>query len=329
MSGLNDAATVVKERERSFGLRSIALVLVAAGFAPVAATAWAESVPSFAAPACELCLYGPDNMAFDADGDVYLVDTDHKSRSRVLKLSPGGKVLAEWSGFPATAGRRNGPEGLAIDHRGRVFATDAGSSRVVELLASGARRTALPTDGAFADLGHLAIDQEGQFYVSEAAGNVVHKFSPAGKLVANWSRARGAGLEAWSNPETIAALGDGRIVLEDWGNRRIEILSLVGRTLVTFGGPGTGAGKFANTAGLGVDRHDNIYVIDDKLRRIQKFDTHGELLSVFENTPAGLYSRTCRAPSPWTAMETSLCPTPSAWPRTRRREQCWRAGGSA
>jgi hypothetical protein len=59
-------------------------------------------------PDCSLCLYGPDNMAVDREGNVYIADTDHRDRSRVLKLSKSGAKLAEWSGFRNVPGGGGG-----------------------------------------------------------------------------------------------------------------------------------------------------------------------------------------------------------------------------
>src|SRR5579859_3202731 len=91
------------------------LLLLIAALAVAGAEAQADSATATAAPACTLCLYGPDNMAFDAAGNMYLVDSDHQTRSRVLKLSPEGKKLAEWHVFPALPGRDNAPNGIELD----------------------------------------------------------------------------------------------------------------------------------------------------------------------------------------------------------------------
>jgi len=89
--------------------------------------------PTTQAASCNLCLYGPDNMAFDGGGNLYLVDTDHKTRSRILKLSPQGRRLAEWHVFGVEAGRDNGPDGIALDRAGNVFVVDRGSDRILKL----------------------------------------------------------------------------------------------------------------------------------------------------------------------------------------------------
>ena len=47
-----------------------------------------------AEPACTLCFYGPDNMAFDKAGNIWTVDAGN---SMVYEFTPAGKKLMEIS----------------------------------------------------------------------------------------------------------------------------------------------------------------------------------------------------------------------------------------
>ena len=233
------------------------------------------------AVACNLCLYGPDNMAFDAKGALYVTDSDGETHSRILRLADDGTVLWSWDQFAYVKGARNGPEGIAVDDAGMVFVTDGGASKVLELFPGGKIVRTLGNGAVrFTDLGHIAVDRTGNVYVAEAGPNSILKFSRAGTLLAQWHRAKGAGAGEWGGPETIATQPTGNLVLEDWANRRIEILSSDGATVSIFGKAGRGPGEFLNSAGLGVDAQGNIYVADAALRRVQKFDSNGQFMSV-------------------------------------------------
>lgn len=61
------------------------------------------------------------------------------------------------------------------------------------------------------------------------------------------------------------------------------MVSSSGRTLFAFGGLGDAPGQFENSSGLAVDHKGNIYVPDQKLHRVQKFDSYGKLLSIISN----------------------------------------------
>lgn len=59
---------------------------------------------------------------------------------------------------------------------------------------------------------------------------------------------------------------------------------------LTFGGEGTGPGKFDRSHNLALDRDGNVYVVD-RTNRVQKFDGSGKLLATFnvetKNQPVG------------------------------------------
>lgn len=239
-----------------------------------------------AAP-CRLCLYGPDNMAFDAAGNVYLVDTDHKSRSRVLKLSPQGRVLADWQVFTTVPGHNNGPDGIAVDGEGNILVNDRGLAQVLKLSPTGEVLAKFNgfTAGAFDEGGHVAVGKDSYIYVVAAVSNLIQKFSPQGKLIASWHRDKGAGLDQWIQPETISVDDNGDLVIVDWGNHRIMTISSAGHTIRTFDGTPDEPLKLASISGAVVGPDGNIYVADYQLYRIQEFDPNGRLLATIGNTP--------------------------------------------
>lgn len=255
------------------------------GFAALIVSAQAAPKTTLTEARCKLCLYGPDNMVFDAAGNMYLVDTDHKTHSRVLKISPEGEPLAEWHVFSVSRSHKNGPEGIAIDHDGNILVTDAGSMHVLKLSPTGKLLSTLGrVSQEFHDLGHVAIDPQGNIYVAEAKPNLIHKFSPTGEHIATWHRDQGVGPEQWNGPESIAVQSNGNLAVEDWGNHRIEILSLTGDRILQFGGAGREPGEFASSSGLCTDHVGNTYVADYELRRVQEFDFHGRLLTTIGNS---------------------------------------------
>jgi sugar lactone lactonase YvrE len=236
---------------------------------------------------CRLCLYGPDNMVFDRSGNVYLVDTDHRQHSRVLKLSPDGAVLGDWRVFAQAPGDRNGPEGIAIDSAGEVFVTDAGRQRVLVLSPQGALlRMVGASPASFPDLGHIAIDGDNNVYIAQAGPNLIEKFASDGRLVGSWQLERSPlGPAAFAGPQTIAARADGTVVVEHWPMRRVDVFSPAGQLIFAFGHKGADRGGFMETAGLAVDRAGNIYVADIALHRVQKFDSQGRWVATIGNSP--------------------------------------------
>jgi sugar lactone lactonase YvrE len=243
--------------------------------------------PVAQAASCRLCLYGPDNMAFDTADNVYLVDTDHKARSRVLKLSPQGHVLAEWRVFGSIPGRNNGPDGIALDREGNIFVVDRGSDQILKLSPAGkvvARFGGFPPR-SFDDGGHVAVGRHGNIYGVSAASNLILKFSPRGKLIATWRRGPGPGLDQWNQPEQISVGGNGDLVIDDFRNVRILTLSPTGQAVRAFDAVPNEPLKLASTSSIAVGRDGHIYVADYQLYRIQEFDSRGRLLATIGNSP--------------------------------------------
>lgn len=236
---------------------------------------------------CKLCLNGPDNMAFDAAGNIYLVDTDHNTHSRVLKLSPQGSVLADWQVFAAVPGHNNGPDGIAMDGEGNILVNDRGLAQVLKLSPTGkvlAKFGNFAT-GAFDEGGHVAVGKHGNIYAVAAVSNLIQKFSPEGKLIASWHRDKGSSLDQWIEPETISVDANGDLVIVDFGNHRIMTISSTGNTIRAFDGTPDEPLKLASISGAAVGPDGNIYVADYQLYRIQEFDPNGRLLATIGNTP--------------------------------------------
>jgi tripartite motif-containing protein 71 len=286
-------------RRWEFMVRLLILSLFWALFSPLASTHACAAQTRAGDAGCRVCFYGPDNIVFDAAGDAYVTDSDHKSRFRVVKISPEGEVVSEWKIFAATGpGKNPGPEGIAIDGEGNIFVTDGGALRVLKVSPAG--KALMTIDGGkipFQSLGHVALDRAGNICVADAEQNAIYKFSPTGKPLAFWKKQRGADLDEWNGPETFAVRTDGTLAIEDWGNRRVDVISPTGKALFTVGSRGSGPGQFKSDSGMAVDSHGDIYVTDWGLHRIQKFDASGHLLSTipshasaqfFGEGPAGL-----------------------------------------
>jgi sugar lactone lactonase YvrE len=238
-----------------------------------------------AAADCTLCFYGPDNMAIDGDGNVYIVDTDHRARSRVLKVSKTGAKLKEWGGFRNTTERSNGPEGIALTGSGELLVTDNGALNIVVLSRDLQLLRVIGSASAFHDLGHVAVDSKGQVYVTEGEQNRISRFAANGTPIATWQMVKGNGPTELNTPQGIGSLPDGSLAIEDWRNRRIVILDTgSGVPLSNFGGAGRQPGQFQNSSGLYVDRQGNVLVAEQQLHRIQKFTPQGHLLTVIGNS---------------------------------------------
>ena len=129
---------------------------------------------------------GPAGVAVAHNGTVYVSDP---GSGRILVLSSGGRLLAQWGTGGAAPGRFWFPASVALDAQGQLWVNDMANGRVQTLGADGHFhvRFAVPHPGT-----GMAVDQQGNVYIGQqlAAGAqdvVISKFSPSGTLLARWT----------------------------------------------------------------------------------------------------------------------------------------------
>jgi tripartite motif-containing protein 71 len=213
-------------------------------------------------------LEGPDKLAFDAHGNLYVTEVGNKStdgNSRIQKFSPTGMPLAQWGTFGSAPGQFNTPVGIAVDQQGDIYVAEEGGYRIQKLSSRGQPLTQWGTlgsgPGQFKVAYDLALDTSGNVYVSEPnafgpANDRIQKFSPAGVPLAQWGE-HGSGPGQFSNPTGLAVDSKGNVFVVDSGNCRIQELSSTGKYLAHWLGP---EACFVFTSKIAVDDHGNMYV---------------------------------------------------------------------
>ena len=111
----------------------------------------------------------------------------------------------------------------------------------------------------------------GDIYVSDGYGNtMVHRFSPEGGLKHSWG---GPGSDAghFTTPHGIKALADGRVLVGDRENNRVQVFDSDGNYLSEWGG-------FYHPMDIHVDRaRDRIYV-SDQIPRVHALTLDGQIV---------------------------------------------------
>ena len=111
----------------------------------------------------------PDQVAFDAAGNVYVAD---ESNNAVYKIPvAGGATVAIGSGFSF-------PSGVAVDAAGNVYVADAGNNAVKEIPVGGG---AIITLGSgFKNPASVAVDAAGNVYVADFGNGAIKKIPVGG-----------------------------------------------------------------------------------------------------------------------------------------------------
>ena len=123
----------------------------------------------------------------------------------------------------------------------------------------------------------IAIDGDGNVYVSDEALHRITIFDSDGQFLSKWGT-RGSGDGEFNRPAGIAFDGDGNLLVVDGMNNRIQRFTSDGRFLSAWGRAGNGDGEFNIPWGIHIDGAGSVYVADWRNDRIQKFDAKGKHL---------------------------------------------------
>lgn len=226
-------------------------------------------------------LEGPQRIALDSQGNIYVTDRGI-SDSRVVKFSPNGKQLAVWR----LQGSHQIAYGIAINSQDTVFVVDSGDDTVQSFTTSGQFLSTfgkLGLDpGDLFDASGLALDRQGNLYVTQAGKFPIQKFSPAGALLATiGTEGNGPGQFEWPNGLALDAQGNMYVADSTVANNRIQKLSPGGQSLAIWGSTGTAPGQFKGPQDVALDASGNIYVTDSVNARIQELSPAGQPIRVF------------------------------------------------
>jgi sugar lactone lactonase YvrE len=269
----------------------------------------------------------PYGVAVDAQGHLYIADTQHHRIRRVMLSTENPRIETiagtGVSGFngddrPAVHAHLNFPRGLAVDADGNLYVADTFNHRVRKITPEGMITTIAGTgragfsgDGDLATRAELrfpvavAVDAEGRIYIADAGNNRVRRVDLDGTIVTiagtgarGFAGDEGPAIEAaLDTPAALAFDKEGHLLIADMGNHRLRRVDLSSGTIVTIAGKGTpgsggdgGAAKDAelNTpGGLAVDADGTIYIADSGNHRVRKIGGDGNISTVTGTGIAG------------------------------------------
>lgn len=183
----------------------------------------------------------PHGIRIGPDGNIYLVDRDAHV---VHKYSPDQKLLL-------TLGTRNQPSDTGYTAQERVVKRAAGPFN-------------LPTN--------VAVNRRGEIFVSDGYGNArVHKYNSTGTLLASWGLPGSANPGDFNLPHGIGIDNDGRVLVCDRENHRVQLFDQEGEFLTMWTG-------FRQPCDLTIGPDGTVYVAELQ-HRVSILDKNGKVLA--------------------------------------------------
>lgn len=203
-------------------------------------------------------LKGPQQIAFDKSGNIYIVET---GAGVVLKITP--------TGSQSIFAQIQAPEGVAIDAAGNVYISSF-TSTVFKFTPGGTRSTFATGAG-----GVLAFDQTGNLYASEFTLSYITRITPAGaesQIVTGLIE----------GPNAMAFDVNGNVFISQFNSGDILEITPAGARSIF-------ASELHSPSGLAFDASGNLFAAASNGNAIFEFTPSGVRSTFFLGTP-GFYA---------------------------------------
>lgn len=130
-------------------------------------------------------------------------------------------------------------------------------------------------DAALGSPTDLAVDGDGNVYVTTQSKLYIKKFNSEGKLVTQWG-GFGTGTGQFDITTGVAVDQQGNVYVDDFNNERIQKFDSTGKFLLEWP-----LNPPISPASIGVDGQGNVYVsiFNTSVDHIQKFDSNGKFIT--------------------------------------------------
>ncbi len=260
--------------------------------------------------------YNPTGIAVDANGNLYVADSDNH---KIRKITPIGEVstvagtgLAGNADGMGNVASFNFPAGVAVDQNGNIYVADAQNNKIRKISTTGEVTTLAGSGiaGSADDVGimasfkfpyGIAVDANGNVYVGDVGNHKIRKISAGGVVTTlagtgSEGSADGNGTSASFNfPVGIAIGGNGNLYIADIFNNKIRMINASG-DVTTFAGSGamgnvngTGtAAVFYSPNSISVDVDGNFYITEYDNHQVRKISSTGVVTNYAGSGLAGV-----------------------------------------
>jgi DNA-binding beta-propeller fold protein YncE len=212
-------------------------------------------------------------LAIDDADRLYVSDSEAR---HVLVFNPQHKVEASINQGMSR------PAGIAVDSENRflyvcdtdldqVLVYDADPPfKLLRAIGTSGKKHTLTNPGDFAYPTNVAVDADGNVFVSDTFNDRVEIFDADGNFVRTFGKA-GDGLGYFARPKGIAVDSDGHVWVADSVTDRVQVFTQEGQLLLWMGGHGLFPGQFTALNGLAIDKNHRVFTSEQYIGRVQMF----------------------------------------------------------
>jgi DNA-binding beta-propeller fold protein YncE len=215
--------------------------------------------------------YGAGSMAFDAAGNLYVVDPGNY---RIQVFGPDRGFVTAWGSKGSEDGQFLAALDLAVDGQGQVYVVDETRGDIQLFDRDGhflSNWSATAEDWPGKPSG-ITIDGEGTLWINFFQLDTVRRYAADGSLLTSWDEF-GSEQGQFNSPSGVSIDDQGRVYVNEWANNRIQVFDGDGTFLATWGhlGRRDDGFSFSGLNGSVLDGQGNIYVVQDGTDQIKKF----------------------------------------------------------
>ena len=204
-----------------------------------------------------------------------------------------------WGDQGHNNGQLSDPQGLTADSKGMIYVADTLNHRVQIFDSNGKHKASFgnygSANGEFLFPHDVVVDSYGYIYVADSQNGRIQKFDSRNEFVKAWGT-KGPEPSQFDGPMFMAIDDFDNIYVGDAFNQRVQVFDKEGTLLMTIGAKmnmfdAMNPGNLSSVSGVCVDREGNVYISDDILRRIQKYDAKGNYLAEWATSHAGKWGQ--------------------------------------